>query len=122
MCFSKISDVSYGNFVHRNDNYKFIHITILLFSFTDLLFPNDCHMLSQDKRITNCMWTAHQTLRNIRQEGATLPHRVQEERDPEVAVKQGFISEPSAELHPQSCTLASALESDSVGLEWVPDS
>lgn len=72
--------------------------------------------------LTNCMWTAHQTLRNIREEGVTLPNRVKEERDPEVALKQRFISEPSVELHPQSCTLASALESDSVGLEWVPDS
>ena len=44
-----MSRVSYGNFVHKKDNYKFIQITILLFSFTDLLFPNDCHMLSQDK-------------------------------------------------------------------------
>ena len=49
MCFSKISDISCGNFVHRKDNYKFIHVTILLFSFTDLLFQNDCHRLSQDK-------------------------------------------------------------------------
>ena len=72
--------------------------------------------------LTNCMWTAHQTLRNIREEGATLPNRVKEERDPEVPLKQGFISELSVEFHPQSCILASALESDSIGLESVPDS
>ena len=56
-----MSGVSYANFVHKKDNCKFIQITIL-FSFTDLLFPNDCHMLSQDKPMNERLYFNHKKL------------------------------------------------------------
>lgn len=53
-------------------------------------------------------------MRNIRlgpQEGVTLPNRVKEEKNPEVPLKLGFISELPVELHPQFSALALTLES-----------